>query len=138
MQRSISGIIWKKNFYPTDPDDIKNMSKFHFSKLNLSKKLTKIVVLVALSLGLLLSSFYVVIDYFQQKTFLNNTIEQIVAVSMPSVIEVAYKLDKEGADKIAHGLLEYGYIVEVAIMDELDNVLAQKKPPKKNLAPQPG
>ena len=131
MQRSTSEIIWKKIFYLTDQDDIKSMSKFHFSQLNLSKKLTKIVVLVALSLGLLLSSFYVVIDYFQQKTFLNTTIEQIVAVSMPSVIEVAYKLDKEGADKIARGLLEYGYIVEVAIMDELDNVLAQKKAKKK-------
>lgn len=97
------------------------------SQFNLSKKLTKIIILVVLSLSFLLSSLYLVIDYYQQKTFLNATIEQIVAVSTPSVIEVAYKLDRDGADKIARGLLEYGYIVEVAIIDEFDNVLTRKK-----------
>ena len=108
------------------------MSILKLSQFNLSKKLTKIIILVVLSLSFLLSSLYLVIDYYQQKTFLNATIEQIVAVSTPSVIEVAYKLDRDGADKIARGLLEYGYIVEVAIIDEFDNVFVCLTRPKLN------
>lgn len=102
------------------------MSILKLSQLNLSKKLTKIIVSVTLVLGFLLSSLYLFIDYFHQKNFINATIEQIVAVTTPSVVEVAYKLDREGADKIASGLLEYGFIVEVAILDEFENVLTRK------------
>ena len=102
------------------------MYQLKLSKFNLSKKLTRIIVLVALSLGFLLNSLYLVIDFFHQEKFLDATIEQIVAVSTPSVVEVAYNLDRKGANKIAHGLMEYGYIVEVAILDEFENILARK------------
>lgn len=106
--------------------DTLGMELLKLAQFNLSKKLTKIIMLVALSLGFLLSSFYLIIDYLHQKKLLDASIEQIVAVSSPSVVEIAYKLDRAGADKIAHGLLEYGYIVEVEILDEFENVLARK------------
>ncbi|MGB3211802.1 MAG: ATP-binding protein [Desulforhopalus sp.] len=102
------------------------MSITELTKSNLSKRLTVIVVVVAILLGFILSGLYLVGDYLHQKTVLEATIDQIVAVSKPSLTEVAYKIDRDGAGKIAHGLLEYEFIVEVEIRDEFDNVLTRK------------
>lgn len=78
-------------------------------------------------IGLLLSSIQVLIDYFDHEHELNATINQIIAVSRPSVLEAAYKLDRQIAAQIANGLLEYNFIVKVELLDEFKNTLTRKQ-----------
>ena len=93
----------------------------------LAWRLTKVAVLVALVIGIILNTIQIGIDYLNEEKKYNQIIDQIISASKPIATEVAFKLDKEGADELALGLLNYSFVTEVLITDEDDNLLAKKQ-----------
>lgn len=98
------------------------MSLFPQSKL--AWKLTRIVVLVALVVGIILNLLQISRDFVNEEKRAGRITDQIIKSFLPAAVEAAYKLDKEGADEIVNGLLQYDFIESVEIIDDSQNILA--------------
>jgi len=90
----------------------------------LSIKLARLSVYVALLIGLLLSSLQVVVDYHDQEALIDLTIEQIMVAARPPAIRAVNTLDKKLAREVVEGLLKYNFIEQASIEDELSEQLA--------------
>ncbi len=99
------------------------MSKIQKSKL--SWKLTRIVVLVALVIGIGLNLLQISRDFVNEEKRAERILEQVIQSILPAAVEVAYKLDSEGAEEIVNGLLNYYFIENVEIIDDSLTVLAE-------------
>ncbi|MBL4900081.1 MAG: EAL domain-containing protein [Colwellia sp.] len=93
-------------------------------KNQLSIKLARSSVYVALLIGLLLSSLQVVVDYHDQEILIDQTIEHILVAARPPAVRAVNTLDKKLAREVVDGLLKYNFIEQVSIEDELSEQLA--------------
>lgn len=90
----------------------------------LSIKLARSSVYVAFLIGLLLSSLQVLVDYHDQEVLIDQTIEQIMVAARPPAIRAVNTLDKRLAREVVEGLLNYNFIEQASIEDELSEQLA--------------
>ena len=90
----------------------------------LSFRQAKNSVLVALSIGLILSTSQLIFDYFNHKSELDKTIEEILDAAKKSAVHAVYNFDKNAAEQLTRGLVSYAPIVRAEIIDEFDSQLS--------------
>lgn len=91
----------------------------------ISYRLAKVGVILAFVLGLAMSSFQLYLDYLSQESELDQLIERVVEVAAPPATRAVHTLDDDLSSEVVSGMLAYDFIFEVAILDELGNVLAK-------------
>ena len=90
----------------------------------LSFRQAKNSVLVALSIGLILSTSQLIFDYFNHKSELDKTIEEILGAAKKSAVHAVYNFDKNAAEQLTRGLVSYAPIVRAEIIDEFGSQLS--------------
>ena len=90
----------------------------------ISFKLAKIGVVIALLVGLAMSALQMYIDFRLQSTEIDQLITRIVSVSTPPAARSVHILDDRLASEVVSGLMNYSFVISVAIEDELGNQLA--------------
>lgn len=96
----------------------------------ISYRLAKVGVVLAFVLGLTMSSFQLYLDYLSQEQELDLLIERVIEVAAPPATRAVHTLDDDLSTEVVNGMLAYDFIFEVAIHDELGNVLAQGDKPR--------
>ncbi|WP_370978952.1 putative bifunctional diguanylate cyclase/phosphodiesterase [Agaribacterium sp. ZY112] len=93
----------------------------------ISFRLAKVGVILALMIGIVMSAVQIYIDYKSQLIQTEAMINRIIKVATPPAERAVYTLDSELADEVVTGLMQYDFIVEVALKDELGGVVASQK-----------
>ncbi|PCH62907.1 MAG: hypothetical protein COC04_05040 [Gammaproteobacteria bacterium] len=93
-------------------------------------KLAKISVAIAFIVGLLLSALQVYRDFLQEEVALNQIVNRILKVAERSATASVHTLSEELSDEVIIGLLEYDFIQQASIVDDLGTQLAQQKRPQ--------
>ena len=96
----------------------------------ISFRLATVGLLLALGLGVLMSSIHLYIDFSQHDENLKTQVETIIEVATPPATRAVHTLDSDLAKEVVGGLLVYDFIDHVSILDELGEVLAQKAEPQ--------
>lgn len=91
----------------------------------ISYRLAKVGVVLAFALGLAMSSFQLYLDYLSQEQELDSLIERVIEVAAPPATRAVHTLDDDLSSEVVNGMLAYDFIFDVAILDELGNVLAR-------------
>ncbi|NRA82484.1 MAG: hypothetical protein HRU22_01460 [Gammaproteobacteria bacterium] len=65
-----------------------------------------------------------VVDFHDQETLIDQTIEKILVAGSPPAIRAVNALDKKLASEVVDGLLKYNFIEQASIRDELSEELA--------------
>ena len=84
----------------------------------LSYKQTRNTILIALILGIIVSLFQIVIDFFEERKRVDSTISQTIAQALEPAALAAFNLDKQMAQNVVSGLFRYQPIYEAKISDE--------------------
>jgi len=95
-----------------------------FKSTNLTSKLTKLSLAVALLLGLIVGTAQVMFDYLEQEDQLNSDIINILRAAEKPAKEAAYNLNKNVAAIIIDGLMQYSFIDNAVITNSFGEVLA--------------
>jgi len=95
-----------------------------FKANNLTSKLTKLSLAVALLLGLIVGTAQVMFDYLEQEDQLNSDIINILRAAEKPAKEAAYNLNKNVAAIIIDGLMQYSFIDNAVITNSFGEVLA--------------
>lgn len=95
----------------------------------ISFRLAKVGVSLAFSIGLTMSSIQLYFDFLNQEEELQQLVERIIEVASPPATRAVHTLDDDLSAEVVEGLLRYGFIYEVSILDELGNVLAAANKP---------
>lgn len=95
----------------------------------ISFKLARISVVVAFLLGLALSSVQVYLDFSTQGKELDGQIQRILSVVERPAARSVHLLDEDLADEVIQGLMEYEFIREARIVDDLGVPLASSTQP---------
>ena len=93
-------------------------------------KLVKTSVAIAFIVGLLLSALQVYRDYLQEEKALSQVVNRILKVAERSATASVHTLSEELSKEVIIGLLEYDFIHQASIVDDLGNLLAEKKRPQ--------
>ena len=93
----------------------------------ISFKLAAIGVLAAFLLGLVLSITQVLLDFLGQERELETRVRRILSVAERSAAQAVHNLDETLALEVVSGLLEYDFIVNARIIDDLNNELATRE-----------
>lgn len=93
----------------------------------ISFRLAKVGVVIALTVGLLMSLIQMYIDYQVHFTEINRLISRITEVSTPPAARAVHTLDNMLAREVTTGLMRYDFIVAVSIEDEFGNELATQE-----------
>ena len=93
----------------------------------ISFQLAKIGIILAFVLSFIMSSAQLYLDYHNQQKELATLIDRVIQVATPPAARSVATLDEELSDEVVNGLLRYGFIYEVEIVDEQGNILAQGK-----------
>ena len=93
-------------------------------KNRISFKLARIGVVVAFVLGLVFSSIQVYLDFSNQGLELDAQIQRILSVVERPAARSVHLLDEDLADEVIQGLMEYDFIREAQIVDDLGVPLA--------------
>ena len=96
----------------------------------ISYRLAKVGVVLAFALGIAMSSFQLYLDYLSQEQELDSLIERVIEVAAPPATRAVHTLDDDLSTEVVNGMLAYDFIFDVAILDELGNVLAQGDKPR--------
>lgn len=91
----------------------------------ISFQLAKIGIILAFILSFFLSSAQLYLDFHNQQRELETLLKRVLEVATPPAARSVQTLDDALSDEVVSGLLRYGFIYEVVITDELDNVLAR-------------
>ncbi len=91
----------------------------------ISFRLAKIGVILAIVLGLSMSSVQLYLDFQHQEQELENLVNRAIEVATPPAARAVHTLDDDLSAEVINGLLTYDFIFEVAITDELGNILAK-------------
>ncbi|WND02756.1 ATP-binding protein [Temperatibacter marinus] len=86
--------------------------------------MARTAVLIAFSVGILLSCLQVYWDYLQEGDELSRSVEEIMLVHSKSSSRVVMILDPELAEEMVEGLVIYPFIREARIIDENNEILA--------------
>ena len=106
------------------------MKSGHRTKLGIdfpkriSYKLARTSVILAFAIGLLLSFVQLIWDYRIERHALDHTIQRILEVSQPPAARSVHILDDDLALEVVTGLLQYDFVVEARIFDDLNIELA--------------
>ena len=92
----------------------------------ISFRLAKVGVVLALMVGILMSAVQIYIDFKSQVHQVDEMINRVINVSTPPAERAVYTLDSELAEEVAAGLMQYEFIVDVALKDELGVVVARE------------
>ncbi|MEQ6885126.1 ATP-binding protein [Salicola sp. Rm-C-2C1-2] len=95
----------------------------------LSFRLTRNVVLSALTLGILLNLGVVTLDYFNARSNMNSEIRALMEISHSPASQIAYNIDTRLAEELLDGLLRHPAIVQARIEDPQGRILAQRRRP---------
>jgi signal transduction histidine kinase/CheY-like chemotaxis protein len=105
------------------------MEKIPINTLPLSKRLSyrqaRLVVIIAVGLGMLFSFLQIYLDYFSTQKEFDSTINQLVDTIKQPAIQAAYTLDRGLAEKVVHGLFHYQAIYKVELLDDSKEILAK-------------
>lgn len=105
------------------------MEKIPLDTLPLSKRLSyrqaRLVVIIAVGLGMLFSCLQIYLDYFSTQKEFDSTINQLVDTIKQPAIQAAYTLDRGLAEKVVHGVLHYQAIYKVELLDDSKEILAK-------------
>lgn len=119
-----SGVLFSKLF-----GSPKNRIGVEFGK-GLAFKLARAGVLVAITVGILLSTFQVYLDYGSQRAALDRQIEELLGVAEKPAARAVFTIDYALAEQVAQSLLIYDFVVEAKIYGDHDELLgASKKDP---------
>ena len=91
----------------------------------LAFKLAKVSVLIAFLLGFILSSLQVYLDYQKQGESVDVMVAKILSVAQRPATTSVHLLSKDLANEVVSGLLEYDFIQEAKITDDLNLELAK-------------
>jgi len=118
-----------KNLHQTPPRENKTEpTRIRFHN-RISFKLARIGVIVAFILGIALSSFQVYLDFSNQEIELDAQINRILSVVERPAARSVHLLDEDLAEEVVQGLMEYEFIREVRIADDLGVPLAESSRP---------
>lgn len=100
-----------------------------FDRLNqkLAFRLMRYSVLTALAISLVLGCLQILNDFKHQESQIDDTIRKVLNASYPPASRAVHTLDKALAKEVVSGLMQYSFIESAAIIDELNNVLAEEK-----------
>ncbi|MDM8545320.1 ATP-binding protein [Candidatus Venteria ishoeyi] len=93
----------------------------------LSTHLAAWVLVITISLGLVFSALQVYLDYFNVRAEFDNTINQVLKTMEKPAAQAAYTMDAVLAYDVVMGLFKYEAIRKVALLDEIDNALAEEE-----------
>lgn len=96
----------------------------------ISYRLATVGVIIAFGLGLLLSTWQMLIDYQRQDAHLNELVDRVVEVAKPPATRAVHTLDDDLSSEVVDGILAYDFVIEVTIFDELGNILASGVKPR--------
>ena len=99
---------------------------------SISYKLATTGVLLAFCLGLIVSGIQVYSAYQNQQASFHSTVERLLDVSKPTASRAIHTLDEHLATEVVKGLMVYGFVIKVSVVDELNNVLAARERPVKS------
>ena len=102
------------------------MSKDQVKK-PIALKLARISVILAFIVGLILSMLQLYRDYLEEEAALDAIIHRIMRVAERPSTTAVHNLTEDLAEEVVEGLLEYNFIVEAKIQDDLNIVLAELK-----------
>lgn len=92
----------------------------------LSYRLTKITIIIALTLGILLSIIQIFKDFSQERVNVENRVNQMLNMIKYSASQAAYSLDNTLAIKIIDGLFEEKSVVYAEIRDDIGESLGKR------------
>ena len=95
----------------------------------LSFRLTRNVVLSALTLGVVLNLCVVTLDYLNARTNMDSEIRALMEISHSPASQIAYNIDTRLAEELLDGLLRHPAIVQARIEDPQGRILAQRERP---------
>ncbi|NJO14877.1 MAG: hypothetical protein HC877_03755 [Thioploca sp.] len=105
------------------------MEKTPIDTLPLSKRLSyrqaRLVVMIAVGLGMLFSFLQIYLDYFSTQKEFDSTINQLLDTIKQPAIQAAYTLDRGLAEKVVQGLFHYQAIYKVELLDDSKETLAK-------------
>jgi len=93
----------------------------------ISFRLAKVGVFMALTIGFIMTSVQVYVDYGRHVELTNERLQRSLMVATPPAQRAIYTLDSNLAQEVATGLGIYEFIVEVVLKDELGQVAAEIK-----------
>ncbi len=92
---------------------------------SLSYRQTKNTLIAAFSIGLILSSAQIYLDYFSQKSEIRGSVRHVLSTAETSAFHAAFNLDEAGALQITRGLVSNQLIVRSTIKDNFGEVLGE-------------
>ncbi len=95
----------------------------------ISFRLARIGVIVAFFLGLLFSSIQVYFDFSIQGQALDAEMDRILSVVERPAARSVHLLDEDLAEEVIEGLMEYEFVREARIVDDLGVSLAERSRP---------
>jgi signal transduction histidine kinase len=93
----------------------------------LSYRQARMVVLIALGLGILFSLLQVYLDYFSAQQEFSVNVQQAINTVKQQAILAAVTEDEALAEKVVQGLFNYQYIYKVRLLDEDKQPLAERE-----------
>ena len=90
---------------------------------SLSYRQTRNTVIVAFTIGLMLSSAQIFFDYFSQRNEMRTTVRDTLVTANRAAYHAAFNLDENGALQITRGLVSNQLIVEATIKDNFGQIL---------------
>jgi signal transduction histidine kinase/DNA-binding response OmpR family regulator len=106
---------------PPTPIDTLPLSK------RLSYRQARLVVMIAVGLGMLFSFLQIYLDYFSTQKEFDSTINQLLDTIKQPAVQAAYTLDRGLAEKVVQGLFHYQAIYKVELLDDSKEILAKDK-----------
>lgn len=92
----------------------------------ISFRLAKVGVLLALIIGFAMTSVQIYVDFERNVDRVESTVDRILRVATPPAERAVFTLDTGLAAEVANGLSLYSFIIEVKLIDELGQVVAEK------------
>ncbi|MTI10741.1 sensor histidine kinase [Curvivirga aplysinae] len=90
----------------------------------ISYKLVRTSVILAFGIGLFMSMLQLIWDYRIEQETIDHTIQRILEVAEPPASRAVHILDEDLAQEVVVGLLQYDFVVEARIIDDLNIHLA--------------
>ncbi|WP_196160341.1 bifunctional diguanylate cyclase/phosphodiesterase [Reinekea sp. G2M2-21] len=87
-------------------------------------RLTRIAVVIAFLLGIVISVVQIVIDFNEQRSIIDQTSDEIFNVSRDSATRIAFQLDENYAAELINGLKSYQVLKAAQLLDDRNGTLA--------------